>query len=300
MSGWQHRLLISGLHLVPKAQLSRCMGAWAGVKLPGPFARAQVHLFAKMAGVDLSEIQDPLEAFDSLQSFFTRELKAGCRPIDQDPSHLTSPCDGAWGMSGPIQDGKLYQVKGRAYELDVLLGDQELASVLNGGSYATLYLSPKDYHRFHMPCAGQVIAAAHLPGRLWPVNMAGLHHVDKLFAVNERIVVVLRPDASPKKRMVLVAVGATMVGKVKITFDDLATNQAGAVPIWRSYEDRNIRFEKGEEWGHFAFGSTIVMALEPGLAELEYGAEGLSVRLGESIGTFGPDSGLSDGPKAEI
>src|SRR5262249_18361485 len=160
-----------------------------------------------------------------------------------------------------------------------------LASRFDGGTYATLYLSPKDYHRFHAPCSGDVVEARHVPGALWPVNSAGIAHVDGLFARNERIVALVRPslrgvEAGASPVLAMVAVGATMVGKVRVAFDDdLSTNvrARGGASTVRRY-DPPKRLEKGVEWGRFEFGSTIVLVATPGWLRLDLPQAGAPLR----------------------
>jgi phosphatidylserine decarboxylase len=294
------RALLVLLHLLPKNAMSRLMGRFASYCLPGPLQRAEIRIFAKLAGVDLSEMRDSIESFASLQQFFTRALRPGARPIEGDPSCLVSPCDGAWGESGRIESGTLLQVKGRPYRVAELLGSEELASVYEGGCYATFYLSPRDYHRFHTPTAGSIVRLDYYPGALWPVNSIGLQGVDRLFARNERICAYLQPaepvapDAQRKGEsrvegdsIALVAVGATMVGSVKLAFSGLSTNLPGGAPVHQKLGRRARAFARGEEWGHFEFGSTIVMLTPPGEISVEFQPLGTPLRLGEAIGRFG-------------
>ncbi len=289
-------LLISGLRVLPMNGLSRFAGRLARIRLPGPFQRAQIRLFARVFGVDLEEAREPIASYACFQDFFTRSLRDGARPLDMAPDAFVAPCDGVWGSSGNVKDGTLLQVKGRAYSLAALLGDANEAERFEGGVFATFYLSPRDYHRFHAPCAARVVSASHLPGRLWPVNRIGLEGVDGLFAQNERICAYLELEAEPSApgraragRLCLVAVGAVFVGSVKVTFDDLATNRVGRVGVGRTrrdYRDRPLRLAKGEEWGRFEFGSTIVLLAEAGVLELDSNAPGSELRLGNRIGTL--------------
>jgi phosphatidylserine decarboxylase len=225
-------------------------------------------------------VRDPLESFQTLQQFFTRALQAGARPIDPDPDTVVAPCDGSWGASGAVASGTLLQLKGRPYSLAALLGDEEQAKRLEGGPFATFYLSPRDYHRFHMPCEATPVRARYLPGSLWPVNSIGVEGVEGLFAENERIVATFAlPDAG---ELCIAAVGATLVGGVRLGFDDLAT-RAGGAPATRHY-DQAARLARGEEWGRFEFGSTLVMVAAPGLLGLDARPAGTPVRLGTRIG----------------
>ncbi|MEO8601758.1 MAG: archaetidylserine decarboxylase [bacterium] len=279
----RHRVALALLRALPKHAVSRGAGWLASRRLPGALRVPLVRAFGRSVGVDFSEVRDPLDTFPSLQAFFTRALRAGVRPIDTAPDAFVSPCDGAWGAAGVVEQGQLLQVKGRQYSLAALLADADAARRVAGGAFATLYLSPRDYHRFHAPCAARVVRAAALPGALWPVNRIGVEGVDGLFAVNERVCAFLAV-ADPREDLCLVAVGATNVGKIRVTFDDLTTNIAGAVPTTRTYRD--VALAKGDEWGRFEFGSTIVIVAAPALLRLDVQPPGTPVRLGQRIGTL--------------
>lgn len=283
------RLLIFLLAVLPKNMMSRVAGVIARISLPGPLRRAQLRSFGSTFGVNFDEVKDELASFKNVQEFFTRELVPGARPVDGAADAFVSPCDGAWGQAGLVEDGTLLQVKGRPYSVGALLGDDELAGRFEGGAYATMYLSPKDYHRFHTPCAGAIARADYLPGTLWPVNRAGVQFVNGLFAENERVVAHFVPAGSDK-RVALVAVGATMVGKVKVTFDDLETNVPGRGRSVREYDEgARPSFDKGQEWGRFEFGSTIVVVAEPGVIDLDVKEPGTPLVLGTRIGTLSVD-----------
>ena len=191
--------MLGALRRLPIHALSRAAGRAASVRLPAPLRAPACRAFARAVGADLAEVRDPLDSFASLQDFFTRALRAGARAIDPDPAALVAPCDGSWGASGRIADGSLLQVKGRPYSLAALLGDEAAAKSLEGGWYATFYLAPRDYHRFHAPCDGFVSRAVYLPGSLWPVNPIGLANVPNLFAENERICAFVRLRAQRRR-----------------------------------------------------------------------------------------------------
>ncbi len=276
------------LAILPRNALSRGAGRLASIPLPGPIQRAEIRLFARLAGVDLREAAEPIEAYPTLNDFFTRRLRAGVRPLAAAEDALVSPCDGAWGQSGCIEGGTLLQIKGRAYRVADLLCDEEIAAHYEGGHYATFYLSPRDYHRFHTPAAGAIRRIDHCPGSLWPVNAIGLQGVDRLFARNERLCAYLElalpPEDTPSPILAMVAVGAMMVGSVRLSFDPLRTNVPGARLQRRELGREGVRFARGEEWGHFRFGSTVVLLTPPGAIEPEFRASGHPVRLGERIG----------------
>jgi phosphatidylserine decarboxylase len=278
-------LLIAALRLLPKNALSRLAGRLVSLRLPGPLQRLQIRAFARTFGVDLDEVREPLDSFACLQDFFVRELADGARPLPDDPRAFVSPCDGAWGASGRVEDGTLLQVKGRPYALAALLGDAAQAARYEGGWFATLYLSPRDYHRFHAPCDARVRRLRYLPGSLWPVNRAGVEGVEGLFAENERLCATFDlPGASGAEALCIAAVGATVVGKVKVDFDSLETNRPGAEACLRSYEEGAVALARGQQWGRFEFGSTLVLVARAEAVELAPRAPGTPVRLGEAIG----------------
>jgi phosphatidylserine decarboxylase len=285
-------LLIAALRLLPKNAISRLAGRIVSLRLPALLQRWQIRGFARVFGVDWSEIRDPITSFPSLQDFFVRALLPEARPVDADPDAFVSPCDGAWGESGIVKEGMLLQVKGRPYSLGALLGDDALAEHFEGGSYATIYLSPRDYHRFHAPCDVHIARLRYLPGTLWPVNRAGVEGVDALFAQNERICAFMDlPATGGRKSLCIVAVGATLVGKVRVNFDSLSSNLPGAAIQERIYGEEAPRRVKGEEWGRFEFGSTLVVVAAPGVANLEGHDSGTSVRMGARIGALQQEQG---------
>jgi phosphatidylserine decarboxylase len=278
------RVVLSALRVLPKNWMSRVAGRFAGLHLPRAVVRAEILAFARAYDIDLDEVRDPIDSFPSLQSFFTRALKDGARPVDPAPDALVSPCDGAWGAAGPIEQGACMQIKGRPYLASTLLVDDELAKRFDGGAFATWYLAPRDYHRFHTPCDGVVKKAVHVPGTLWPVNQRGVRHIDGLFATNERIIALLQPDGTDGL-LAMVAVGATMVGKVRTTFDEhLVTNVRRSEPLLRDYGADAPRLKKGEEWGRFEFGSTIVLLATKGAVQLDVQEPGTPLRLGTRVG----------------
>jgi phosphatidylserine decarboxylase len=289
-----HRAIALGaLRRLPVHALSRAAGRVASLRLPEPLRAPACRAFARAFGADLGEVRDPLGSFASLQAFFTRALRDGLRPIDPDPEALVAPCDGSWGEAGRISDGTLLQLKGRPYSLAALLGDEATAKAFEGGWFATLYLAPRDYHRFHAPCDAYVSRAVYLPGSLWPVNRIGLEGVPGLFAENERICAFVRRHPNQRESLAIAAVGATLVGKVHVGFDDtLTTNARERTPRWRSY-DPPRRLVKGLEWGRFEFGSTLVLAAAPGSLEITPQPPGTALRLGTRIGTIGQRGGGS-------
>lgn len=281
----RHPLLLL-LSLLPKNALSRLAGRGAGLPLPKFVRRPFLRAFGRTFGVNFAEVRDPLDSFPTLQHFFVRALVDGARPVEASPGTVVSPCDGAWGAAGRVEAGQLLQVKGRPYSLAELLGDAEEARRCEGGVFATLYLSPKDYHRFHVPCASRLVKATYLPGALWPVNRAGVEGVPGLFAVNERIVAFFEvAEPGFTGQLAIAAVGATMVGKVRMVTGDLETNRPGVPRSDRDFLPP-LAFARGQEWGRFEFGSTLVLVARPGTLSLATGEPGTPLRLGRPIGTL--------------
>ncbi len=286
VTSWSAKLLIAFVWLLPRNSVSRVAGRIASLRLPQPLQRWVILAFGRVVGVDFSEVRDPLESFGSTQEFFTRALRDGVRPIDPAPDAFVAPCDGSWGETGVVKSGMALQLKGRPYSVGELLGSEEEAQGFEGGAFATFYLSPRDYHRFHTPCSVRVDQIRHIPGSLWPVNRAGLSEVGGLFARNERICAWMTPVDAGRGRLCLVAVGATMVGKVRLDFDDLTTNRRSARSETRVFSEGPPLLDKGKEWGRFEFGSTIVALATPGLLTFGPRPDDERLLLGRRIGTL--------------
>lgn len=246
------------LTLLPKVALSRLTGLLARTPLPrswrGPLFRA----FARRYDADLTEIEGELASFRSLAQFFQRPLRAGARPLATAP--LLWPCDGRIVAAGSLGTGRRTRVKGFDYELADLLGDQDLAAGLQGGSEVTIYLAPGDYHRVHAPFAATVETIAALPGTLFPVNPPAMRCIPRLFARNARHVLHCRLDDG--RRAAVVLVGAFNVG------DTAILTRAGE------------RLSAGQELGCFGFGSTVVVLLAAGMPAFAAVPAGTRVRMG--------------------
>ncbi len=276
------RTFIAALRLVPKNALSRVVGAATRVPLPGPVGRGVMTAFARRYDIDLAECGD-LSGFRTFGEFFARPLRDGLRPVAPGDDVVVSPVDAVVSETGLSTRGRLVQAKGIDYSLSALLGDEPAAGRLEGGAWATLYLSPRDYHRIHFPLGGEVVGWRYVPGRLWPVNPASVRTVPGLFTVNERLVTFLE---SPLGLVAVVAVGATVVGRVRATFDRgvPVTNLLDGTARGEDYV-RPIPVTKGQELGAFEMGSTVILAFEPGkVAFRPELAPGARVRVGEAIG----------------
>ena len=266
--------------LLPKRQLSRFVGG--ATRLPGlPGAhQAAIHAFAEQYRVNVDEAELPLEAYENFSEFFVRKLKPGIRPIAPGEDVVVSPVDGAVSQAGVTTGGRLIQAKGRDYSLAALLNDEEEAKRFTGGAFTTIYLSPRDYHRIHAPLGGQILGWSYVPGNLWPVNRPSVRGVPELFAVNERAIIWMQ---TPLGRVAVVAVGATIVGRIRLSFDELATNQGD--PAKRVRYDAPRTVAKGDEIAMFEIGSTVILCFEPGRVALDERLQPeVPLQLGERIG----------------
>ena len=283
-------LFIAAQYLLPQQLLSRVIGRLAGNQTPWVKNRF-IRWFAARYQVDMSEAAEPsLAAYSDFNSFFTRALKPGARPVDANPDSLVCPADGAVSQLGIIHHNRIVQAKGRSYSVAALFGgDETLAARFTGGSFATIYLSPRDYHRVHMPLSGTLRSMTYVPGKLFSVNTLTSERVDALFARNERVICVFETGAGP---MALVLVGAMIVAGVETVWaGHVCPARGGRVDIDYTTAAPPIRIDKGEEMGRFKLGSTVVEVFGPGVAELNPALAPLSpVRMGQSIGTVTPST----------
>ena len=274
--------------VLPHHLVSRLVGYMARSEVP--FVKNNfIKVFLNRFDINMSEAaqEDPY-AYDNFNAFFTRALKDGARPIDSDPLSIVSPADGAISQLGPILGSDVLQAKGRHYSLYELLGgDSALAAEFTNGSFATVYLSPKDYHRVHMPFTGTLREMIYVPGRLFSVNQATTRQIADLFARNERAVCVFDTEHGP---MVVILVGAMIVAGIETVFSGPVTPLARSVQRTRYALDEKgpIVLNKGDELGRFYLGSTAILLFPEGKASFNSSlAADSPVRMGEKLGTFG-------------
>ncbi|PXA89770.1 phosphatidylserine decarboxylase [Nostoc sp. 3335mG] len=276
------RLKIILQHILPKRHLTGLAGAVARAE-GGAATQRLIRWFARRYGVDMTEAADPdLAGYRSFNDFFTRPLRAGVRPMAT--SDFVCPVDGAISQCGPIDDGRIIQAKGHFFTATELVGgDADLAEPFLRGNFANLYLSPRDYHRLHMPCDGRLARMIYVPGSLYSVNPVTARGVPNLFARNERVVCVF--DSEAHGRFVMVLVGATIVGSMATVWHGVVNpKRTGRIAEW-TYPDGEVTLRKGEEMGRFLLGSTIVMLFRPDA--IAFPADWLPerpVRLGETMG----------------
>ncbi|GAB1261697.1 archaetidylserine decarboxylase [Aurantivibrio plasticivorans] len=273
-------------YLVPQQWLSRLLGSLADSTLR-PIKNTFILIFIKAFKVDMSEAQEPNpRSYPTFNAFFTRLLQPQARPLCSEMDAVACPADGTISQLGDIEGGQLYQAKGKQFDLTALLGgDEYISQQFIGGKFATIYLSPKDYHRVHMPMDGQLQTMIHVPGKLFSVNNATTQTIDALFARNERVVTLFDTSAGP---MAVVLVGAMIVASIETSWHGVVT------PIPRKittieYPNTNeeIQLSKGDEMGLFKLGSTAIVLFGPDMAEWQEGLQaGSKVRMGERLGSL--------------
>jgi phosphatidylserine decarboxylase len=277
------RLAVLPQYLLPKQALTLLAGRIASAR-GGASTTRLIRWFVKRYGVNMAEAADPdIAAYPSFNEFFTRALKPGARPIAQ--ADLICPVDGAISQFGRIEHDQIFQAKGHRYSTTAMVGgDAALAKQFDGGHFATLYLSPRDYHRIHMPCDGRLRRMIHVPGALFSVNPTTARGVPGLFARNERVVCVFD---GPRGPFVLALVGATIVGSMATVWHGVVNPpRTGTLREWR-YDDTPVTLKQGDEMGRFLLGSTVVMLFPAGpLAFNPAWQPALPIRLGEAMASL--------------
>ena len=276
------RLVVLPQYLIPKLALTRFAGFVASARA-GALTHWIIRRFVARYGVDLSEAQlsQPSD-YASFNEFFTRPLREGARP--QADAAYVCPVDGAISQFGRIERDQIFQAKGHSYSTQTLVGgNAALARQFDDGEFATLYLSPRDYHRIHMPCTGRLLRMIHVPGDLFSVNPATARGIPGLFARNERVVCVFEDEA--RRPFVLTLVGATIVGSMATVWHGVVNPpRPGTVREWR-YDTQEVVIAKGAEMGRFLLGSTVVMLFpKDTLAFNPDWAPARAIRMGEAMG----------------
>jgi len=272
-------------YLMPGHLVSRLTRAFTRLRQPWIKNRFTAWFIGHFR-VDMDEaLESDPHAYEHFNAFFTRELKPGVRPIVEGEDELACPVDGAVSQACAISDGRVFQAKGHDYSLEQLLGGTaERARPFHGGSFATIYLSPRDYHRIHMPLSGTLREMVHVPGRLFSVNPATTRVIPGLFARNERVVTLFDTAVGP---MAMILVGAVNVGSIETVWAGEVTPPAGrVVRAWHYEGDEAITLEKGAEMGRFNMGSTVILVFGPDAVELAEAIKpGAPVRLGQLLAT---------------
>lgn len=253
-----------------------------------PVKNLLINLVIRRYGVNIAEaeITDPGK-FESFNAFFTRSLRDGARPIDGDPDSIVCPADGKLSQRGNIHQGKLIQAKGHDFALlDLLAGNEMLEQEFSGGSYATIYLSPRDYHRVHMPVAATLREMHFVPGKLFSVSEATTQLVPGLFARNERVISIFD---SPRGPVAVILVGAIFVGSMETVWSGEIRSADHTPGSWQYQEQSAVTLKKGDEMGRFNMGSTVILLFPSGYCQWNDDFKpGKAVNMGESIGSATP------------
>ena len=272
-------------HILPQHLLSRWVGWLARLEHPVWLKNWLVHVFIRHFGVNMAEAADPDPTrYPSFNAFFTRPLREGARPLAQ--ADILCPADGAISQLGAIEGGRIFQAKGQSFSAwELLGGDTERAPLFDGGRFATIYLSPRDYHRVHMPLAGRLTASRYIPGDLYSVNQVTAANVPRLFARNERLVCHFDTEVGP---MAMVLVGAMIVAGIETVWaGQVAPPPDRPVEVDYLKLPAAVALEKGAEMGRFMLGSTVILLFPRDSVSWDeaYGA-GVATRLGEKLGDF--------------
>jgi len=270
-------------HIVPQHLLSRCTGWLANLRQPIWLKNWAIGVFVRHFNVNMSEAVEPdYERYGNFNEFFTRPLVDGARPLAD--ADIVCPADGAVSQLGDIREGLCFQAKGKYFSTEELLGgDADRAAHYAGGQFATIYLSPRDYHRVHMPMAGRLSATSYIPGQLFSVNGVTAENVDRLFARNERLVCHFDTAAGP---MAMVLVGAMVVAGIETVWSgQVAPPPKRPLVIDYAALPQPVELAKGEEMGRFMLGSTVILLFPKDSMQWDENyVAGSPTRLGESLG----------------
>ena len=268
-------------YVLPHRALSRVV-YWATRWTFAPWKNWLISTIVRNYQVNMAEAAqpDPL-AYQHFNAFFTRKLRAEARVADADPATLLCPADGRVSQSGDIVDGRIFQAKGHDYTAAELLGDEAAAAPYRNGRFVNVYLSPRDYHRVHMPMAGRLKETVHVPGRIFSVAPFAVEAIPRLFARNERLVCHFEGEHGP---FVLVMVGAILVSSVATVWDGLVIPPYASSILRKSFEGQNITLERFAEMARFNMGSTVILLMPAGMATLDALQPQQPVLVGQRIG----------------
>ncbi len=276
-------LFIFFQHIVPQHFLSRVVGVLADSKVCF-LKNLLIRLFIKKYKVNMAEAElKSADEFSCFNDFFTRKLEANARPINSESKAIICPVDGAVSAIGDIDIEQIFQAKGKSFSLSALLGgDQKLADKFNGGKFATLYLSPRDYHRIHMPLTGTLEEMIYIPGKLFSVNQTTAENINELFARNERVVSIFNTDIGP---MAVILVGAMIVASIETVWAGQVAPSKLDKHVERYHEHSPITIRRGEEMGRFKLGSTAIVLFPANVMNWETSLQTAhSILLGQKIG----------------
>jgi len=276
----KQKLLALLFYILPHHAISWLMFKCARIQWT-PVKNFIIRSYTDLNPVNMSEaVEEDMFAYASLNAFFTRALKAECRPLDNDEKNWICPVDGSVSQAQAINDGRVFQAKGQNYSLlELVGGDKKLEEIFHNGQFATLYLSPRDYHRIHMPATGKLKHMQYIPGRLFSVAAFVVNHIPRLFARNERCVCYFETDQGP---MALILVGAINVSAMETVWHGLITSEAKKIKRFE-YDDKNIILKRGEEMGRFNLGSTVIVLTTSEMAIDKAMIAGAEIKLGQRL-----------------
>ena len=276
----KEKILASLFYILPHHAISWIMFVGSRIRWK-PVKNLIIRIYTDLNPVNMHEaIEEDMFAYESLNAFFTRALKAECRPFDKDESNWLCPVDGSVSQAQAIRDGRIFQAKGHDYSLlELVGGDRELAEIFKDGQFATLYLSPRDYHRIHMPATGLLKHMQYIPGRLFSVAAFTVNNIPRLFARNERCVCYFETEQGP---MAMILVGAINVSAIETVWHGLITSEAKKIKRF-NYQDKEMMFERGEEMGRFNLGSTVIVLATDKMIIDEKMTAGAEIKLGQCL-----------------
>lgn len=274
------RFFIAAQYAVPQHLLSRIIGKIAASEI-GFIKKLFIHLFARKFGISLDEAErEDFDDYHSFNDFFCRSLKPEARPIDPSSKAIVSPADGCFSQLGKLEGDRIFQAKGQTFTTEELLANSDLAKHFEGGDFATIYLSPKDYHRVHMPISGTLTSMTYVPGDLFSVNPTTAENVPRVFARNERAVAMFDTEVGP---VAAVLVGAMIVAGIETVWAGSVAPSSNKCIVSNQY-DGSTKLEKGDEMGRFKLGSTVVLLFPKDTIKWDdYSQANAAVRMGEKI-----------------
>lgn len=271
---------VAALRIFPKEFISRVLGKIADKKLPKILLVPWISAYCMLFRVNMSESKKDVYEFNNFNEFFTRELAPGARKIDASKKSIISPVDGKVMEFGAIEKSTLIHAKGKTYSLESFLEDAEYARKFENGSFITIYLAPKNYHRIHAPLSGKIARYQYIPGSLFCVNKISSETIENLFSKNERLITYLE---SQNGLIAIVKIGACVVGKIRATYENAAFDTTCNMKLKKTYS-KKISIEKGAELGMFEIGSTVVLLFEKGAITFGDLTRGTEIKMGQKIG----------------
>lgn len=261
----KEKLKVDLQYMLPKKFITRSSGFLMSAKL-GKFTTYMIKKFVKHYNVDVAEASKPIDDYKTFNEFFARELKKNARPLDEGEKSAVFPADGTVSELGDIKDEMLFQAKNHYYTTAALLADDDEAKTFKDGKFITIYLSPKDYHRVHIPLAGKLLKMTYVPGEAFSVNPRNAEYIPELFARNERVVSIFETAVG---KMAVVMVGATIVRSISTSWAGIVTPNSWGELNSITYDEQEISFAKGAEIGKFMMGSTVICLFEKGALKFD-------------------------------